>query len=429
MQIEQRENSKPRPVIAVVSPFLDKRHGTERCVAEQIERLATEFEIHLYSNAVQDVDLSHIVWHRVPRLPGPHLLAYGWWFAANHVCRWWHRVTRRVVPVMVYSPGINCLDADVVSVHVVFGAYIDQAGTELEFRAHPVRFWPRLLHRRLYYALIVALERLLYAAQTHRTGLMTRPTLTAISAKAARNLERYGRTQPEIPVIVYGIDPERFHPAARHTLRAAARESIELRDEDFAVLLVGNDWRNKGLPCLMQTLAAMPGLPMQLLIAGNDDVAPYREAITRLGLQDRIRFLPMRPDVEFYYAAADVYAGPSLNDAFGLPPLEAMACGVPAIVSSQAGVSDVMQDGVDGFILRDPQDSAALAQMLGILYEDEVVRDRIGKSAAETARKYTWTRNAQQLGELFREVLRRKRQAVSPARLEAAAAVREGELL
>ncbi len=62
-----------RPRVAVLSPFVDKRHGTERCLAEQIERLSRTFDIHLYSSRVEDVDLTGITWHRVPALPGPHL--------------------------------------------------------------------------------------------------------------------------------------------------------------------------------------------------------------------------------------------------------------------------------------------------------------------------------------------------------------------
>ena len=67
-----------RPRVAVLSPFVDKRHGTERCLAEQIERLAGTFDIHLYSSRVEDVDLAGITWHRVPALTGPHLFAYIW---------------------------------------------------------------------------------------------------------------------------------------------------------------------------------------------------------------------------------------------------------------------------------------------------------------------------------------------------------------
>src|SRR6266700_7107484 len=99
-----------KSIIAVVSPFLDKRHGTERCVVEQVERLGRDYEVHVYSNRVEDVDLDKVIWHRVPALPGPHLFAYCWWVVANHCCRWWHRRFHGLAPELVYSPGINCFD-------------------------------------------------------------------------------------------------------------------------------------------------------------------------------------------------------------------------------------------------------------------------------------------------------------------------------
>src|SRR6516225_6841045 len=117
------ELAKRKVPIAVVTPFLDTRHATERCVVEQIGRLADDYEIHLYSSAVQDVDLSKIIWHRVPRLPGPHIAGFCWWVLANHCLRWWDRWLRKLDCQIVFSPGINCLDADVIAVHIVFAEF------------------------------------------------------------------------------------------------------------------------------------------------------------------------------------------------------------------------------------------------------------------------------------------------------------------
>ena len=103
---------------------------------------------------------------------------------------------------------------------------------------------------------------------------------------------------------------------------------------------------------------------VRLVVVGDDTTEPYRSTLAKFRLNGRISFLPARPDVEFYYAAADLYVGPSLEDTFGLPPLEAMACGVPSIVSSRAGVSEVITAGVDGFIL-DEQDHFAFAALDG----------------------------------------------------------------
>jgi UDP-glucose:(heptosyl)LPS alpha-1,3-glucosyltransferase len=126
------------------------------------------------------------------------------------------------------------------------------------------------------------------------------------------------------------------------------------------------------------------------------------------GLTDRVRFLPTQQDVAFYYAAADAYVGPSLEDTFALPPEEAMACGLPVITTVTNGTSEIMTDGVDGYILSDPGDVEALASKIRLLCENSELRQRVGEAAAQTARKYTWERNGQQFREIFAEILRRK---------------------
>jgi hypothetical protein len=62
--------------LAVVSPFLDKQNGTERIVIEWLSNLPPTFEIHIYSQRVEDIDPSKYVFHRIPRLPGPHLFNF-----------------------------------------------------------------------------------------------------------------------------------------------------------------------------------------------------------------------------------------------------------------------------------------------------------------------------------------------------------------
>jgi UDP-glucose:(heptosyl)LPS alpha-1,3-glucosyltransferase len=191
------------------------------------------------------------------------------------------------------------------------------------------------------------------------------------------------------------------------------------------MLLVGNGWENKGLRLLLSALSSLSWRDWRLWVVGQDDPAPYQRFIAQSGIGEQVDFLPPRPDVEFYYAAADLYVGPSLEDAFGLPPLEAMACGVPAIVSSQAGVSEIVTHGVDGFILDDPRDSRKLAELISLLRNDEALRQRIGEAAAKTAQQYTWDENARQLDKLFREVLRRKGLGDSTASGQAASSANQ----
>jgi hypothetical protein len=209
-----------RPHIAVVSPFLDKRHGTERCVAEQIERLADDYEIHLYSAEVQDVDLSRISWHRIPRLPGPHLASYLWFFAANHLLRSWDRQFRKLDFDLVFSPGINCLDADVIAVHIVFAEFHRQVQQELSLWRNPLLSWPILIHRRLSYRLFMALERRVYARKD--------VPLAIISRKMGDDLARFYNRRDRLSLVYHGVDLGRLNPELRSRVREEARRNLGL---------------------------------------------------------------------------------------------------------------------------------------------------------------------------------------------------------
>jgi glycosyltransferase involved in cell wall biosynthesis len=393
----------PKPVLVVVSPFIDKRHGTERMVAEWISRLTGEFDVHVYSQRVEDMDLTKLSWHHIPQLPGPHLLNFVWWIAANHVWRWWDRTFRGMRHDVVYTPGTNCLDADAISIHIVFAEFVRQVGPELRFGRNPVRSWPRLVHRRIYYRLVIALERHLY---TH-----PRAQLILYARKTVEDLDRFYGAREALPIVYMGIDHAAFNPQTRLGRRDTARRELGIPGDQFAFLLVGNDWRKKGLFPLLEALALLADLPVVLLVAGSDETRPYREPIERLNLTGRVRYLPLRGDVAYYYAAADAYVGPSLEDTFALPPAEAMACGLPVITTSTNGTSEIMTDGVDGLILRDPNDAQTLAAQMRALCEDSDLRKRLGEQAAQTARRYTWDDNGRQFREIFFDILRRKANA------------------
>lgn len=398
-----RREFKPR--LAVVSPYLDKSHGTERVTIEWLSHLPDEFEMHVYSQRVEDFDRSKFTLHRIPTLRGPHLFNYIWWFAANHAWRAWDRSFHGLKHDLVFSPGINCFHADVISVQIVFAEFLRQARPELRFSRNPMRSWPRLLHRKLYYALIVSMERSIYSAP--RTQLVLEAKKTAV------DLERFYPRNERYPVLYLGTDHATFNPARRATLREGARKELGLEKDNFALLLIGNDLLKKGLPVLLEAMSRISKLPLRLLVVSRESGSAYQSELRERGLSDRVLFLPPRADVEFYYAAADLYAGPSLEDTFAMPPGEAMACGLPVIVSGTAGVSEIITDENDGLILKDPRDAEALAGLIRRVYEDAEFRTRLGQKAAQTAQQYTWERNGQELAAIFNAVLQRKKGGAS----------------
>jgi UDP-glucose:(heptosyl)LPS alpha-1,3-glucosyltransferase len=214
-------------------------------------------------------------------------------------------------------------------------------------------------------------------------------------------LRRFYGPLDAVSVIYNGIDLDCFSPERRARLRLASRNALSIRNDEFVLLLIGNDWRNKGLNCLLSAMAQVADFRLRALIAGRDNPAPFHDLITKLRLEGRIRFCAPRADVEQYYAAADAYVGPSLNDAFAQPPAEAMACGLPVITSRKNGGSEIITHGCDGLILEDPTDSRGLADMIRNLLDDASLRNRLGAAAAETARRFTWERNAAQMRDLF----------------------------
>jgi UDP-glucose:(heptosyl)LPS alpha-1,3-glucosyltransferase len=237
--------------------------------------------------------------------------------------------------------------------------------------------------------------------------------LILIARKTAVDLKRhYGINRP-LPVVYIGLDPGIFNTGLRLRNRADSRKQLGVDEEVFVLLLVGNDWKKKGLVTLIEAFALLRELPLVLVVAGRDDAAPYKDRINELGVERRVIFCPSRPDVQWYYAAADAYVGPSLEDTFAQPPAEAMACGLPVITTATNGTAEIMTDGVDGFILENPHDPVGLAARIRTLYENSELRERVAAQAARTASQYTWDRNGMEMRAIFADALERGK-AVPP---------------
>ena len=391
--------------ITVISPFVDRRHGTERAVAELVERLAARYgdQIELYAQRV--VDLTNlapdeysdaqpgaICWHRVGKFPGPHILQFLSWLLLNRRARERNQRKSGQRADIVFSPGINALDADMVLVHAVFHRL-----AELQTGREGSRL--RGLHRRLYYALLCRLERRIYTDP--------QVTLAAVSKHTADQLAHYfGRR--DVTVIPNGVDLKHFSAEAVVPLRAASRQRWHCAPEQTVLLLIGNDWRNKGLPALLEAMARCSDLPLRLLVAGQDNQAAFRARRAIAGLGERVEFCGPAEEVRSFYAAADVLVAPSLEDSFNLPVLEAMACGLPCIVSPKAGVSEWLTHGFNALLLRDPEDAAEIAEAIRVMAGGAQLRETLAENAMATAKKFSWDEHAIQLRTLMETTANKK---------------------
>jgi len=314
--------------------------------------------------------------------------------------RWRDGKSGEVNSELTYSPGINCINADVIVVHVIFKELYSRVGPELKLRHLPLKSWHIVIHRKLYYRLAMLLETFVYRNQNIK--------LVAVSSLVANYLKTYFRRN-DVMVIPNGVDTTRFTLTKRLARRATARELYRYSERDFVLLLIGNDWNNKGLAPLLRALDLLYHLPLRLLVVGADDPNLFEPWMAEINCRERIRFEVPSIDVLSFYAAADVYVAPSLWDAFGLPITEAMACGLPTIASIYAGASEFITDGETGLLLNDPRDPRQIALLVEKLYRSDSLRQEMGFAASRYVQEHCdWEKNVSRTRDLLETIVRER---------------------
>jgi D-inositol-3-phosphate glycosyltransferase len=127
---------------------------------------------------------------------------------------------------------------------------------------------------------------------------------------------------------------------------------------------------------------------------------------TSLGVRDRVDFLGSvaHHELPYFYAAADAVVMPSYSESFGLVALEAQACGRPVVASGVSGLRSVVRDEVSGYLI-DGHDPALYAERIGRLLADPELAQQMGLRGRLLAQRFSWTRTADRLEELFETVI------------------------
>jgi UDP-glucose:(heptosyl)LPS alpha-1,3-glucosyltransferase len=229
------------------------------------------------------------------------------------------------------------------------------------------------------------------------------PRLRAVvcnSRMVRDEIQRGFRVDPgKLHVIYNGVDLEHFNPRARETLRGKARAELGCHPRDTLFLFVGSGFARKGLDAAIAALAQSKNESFWLLVVGKDrEESRFQDLSNKLNLGNRVRFLGGREDVRPFYAAADCLLLPTRYDPFPNTVLEALATGLPAIVSSRCGAAEVIEPGVNGWVC-EPDDAPGIATLMQAA--DQAVRsERIGKAARATAERYGIDEMAEQLAGL-----------------------------
>jgi glycosyltransferase involved in cell wall biosynthesis len=190
-------------------------------------------------------------------------------------------------------------------------------------------------------------------------------------------------------VIYTPVDSRTFQPVEN---RRSHRENIctRMKTDPWKPigLFVSLSHRRKGLDTLLK---AWKGIDATLWIVGKPLTSEWLNQIQQLGLQDRIRALPVSDDLPALYQAADWFVHPTQYDACANTVLQSMSSGLPGIISSQDGAIDHIRDGENGYLLRHPKDPQELhALLLKATTLDEDERQAMAQKARATMLPHTW---------------------------------------
>ncbi|CAB3690188.1 Lipopolysaccharide core biosynthesis protein RfaG [Achromobacter pulmonis] len=226
--------------------------------------------------------------------------------------------------------------------------------------------------------------------------------VVAVSGLIMDQLHRSYGSQLPVDIIAPGVKLPGPDAAAA---RAATRAQVGWDAATIGCLLVARNPLRKGLPALLDALALLPA-QYRLLVVGAD--AATRDRVRNAGaVASRVALIDPTPDVARYFAAADIYAHPTLNDSYAMAPLEAMSHGLPVVVSSPAycGFAQYLSAGKDALILQDPRDGAQLAQALQRLGDEPELRAALSERGLAIARDQSWETVAARYEDLYRAVL------------------------
>lgn len=372
--------------IALTHKRLDLAGGTERDFYRTAEGLRDlGHEVHLFCAEFEVPPPEGTQAHRIPSLgPGRTARLLNFAFLApkvirSHKCDVVVGFGRMVRQDILRSGGGS---------HKVF----------LQKMAQGEGIGRRLWHRvSPYHKSVLAIERLQYRPQGCKKIL-------AVSQEVKREImATYHVPGEKIAVIYNGVDQERFHPRNRDQARGPIRQKWGIPEAAPLVLFAGSGFQRKGLDRLLRVWGSARLAGAYLLIVGEDGQRNRYRAWAEAEAPGRVLFVGRQGDMENYYGAADLLALPALQEAFGNVVLEALACGLPVLVTSTVGAAEVLTGGLEQGIVNFPDEPSEMeSKILTML--DPGRWPFLSAEARRLAEAYSWESHFRRLEDCLSEV-------------------------
>lgn len=328
-----------RPWIAVMDLSVTKNSPAGSCVLAEVMGLANDYDITVFSDAFDNVRPDRVRWVRIPLPRKPGILRYVVFHLLAPAMLRRHARERGQPPRLIQATQGQYVGADVCYAHFCHRAYLRD-----RWQSQNARGWLRLL-RWLGYRYNAIFE----ARAFRQAHAVVTPSQGLASDIVATYPFLRGRVFPNPnPVDVLAFSrPANFD-------RGAQLQALGL-DGSVPVLCfaaLGN-FSHKGLALVMQAMAGLDQVSPALIVVGGrpGEIDEFRRLGDSLGLHGRVVFTGFQRDVRPYFWTSDLFVFPSISETFALVVLQAMAAGMPAIVTRLHGVEDYAIEGENAWIV------------------------------------------------------------------------------
>lgn len=230
--------------------------------------------------------------------------------------------------------------------------------------------------------------------------------LIAVSDLVKNELIKYYEIpEDKITTVHNGVNLTEFSPSTGNE-REQLMKKYHLNSNVKILLFIGGSaYERKGFKFLLESLHYM-SKDIVLVATCKNLTKDYQKYTEDTELSSRLIIENFVPDISELYKAADIYILPTIYDPFPLAVMEAMGSSLPTIISTNCGCTDIINHGVNGLIIDDLNDSAAISKMINSLAEDKSSRQRLGMNARETALKMSWRSVAEKNLMIYRKLVR-----------------------
>lgn len=239
--------------------------------------------------------------------------------------------------------------------------------------------------------------------------------VVGVSGLIADQLRQAYGAEREFPVVPPGV----IRPGAQNgARRIATRAQFDYSADDWVCLLVARNPMRKGLPTVLRALATLPARYKLLVVGANAAARDFlQKCPERAALQGRVAMVEETSDVAPYYLAADLYVHPTLNDSFGMAPLEAMSFDLPVILSPApwCGFAQYVRSEREALLLSHPEAHDELAGFIARIAENPVQAEALRAGGAAVVDRHSWGEVARQYEALYARCLAERASAAAAA--------------